>query len=107
MARAILRSGFAGIGLILCLTTAIAQTYPNKLIKIICNLAAGGGVDAAARVTANDLSPRLGAPVIIENRPGAGGLLGVDGAVRSAPDGYTLLFTGGDGLDIKSAASIE
>jgi tripartite-type tricarboxylate transporter receptor subunit TctC len=71
---------------------ATAQTYPSKLIKVICSLPSGSPVDVAARLVANDLSNRLGKPVIVENRPGAAGTLGVKEFARAEPDGHTLLF---------------
>lgn len=76
--------------------TVLAQTspknYPNRAIKIIVPLAAGGGGDLTARQIAAQLSERLGVPVIIENRPGAGGSIGTNAAIRSAADGYTLVM---------------
>lgn len=72
---------------------ASAQTYPNKPIKMIVSIAAGSLTDVIMRAAANELSPRLGQPVVIENRGGAGGTLGTELAARSAPDGYTILFT--------------
>jgi tripartite-type tricarboxylate transporter receptor subunit TctC len=76
---------------------AWAQTagYPNKPIKIICPFAPGGGSDFAARVAATGLGERLKSPVIVENRPGAGGVLGSEIALKSPPDGYTLLLIAG------------
>ncbi len=73
--------------------TALAQdTYPTKPVKLIVPLAAGGASDVVARIFAAKLSERLGQQVIVENRPGAEGLIGVDAAVKSAPDGYTLVL---------------
>jgi len=70
-----------------------AQQYPSKPVKIIVGFAQGGGSDFIARVIAQKLTERLGAPVIVENRPGAGSVLGSEVAVKSLPDGYTLLLT--------------
>lgn len=73
--------------------TAVAQgTYPTKPVKLIVPLAAGGASDVVARIFAAKLGERLGQQVIVENRPGAEGLIGVDAAVKSAPDGYTLVL---------------
>lgn len=71
---------------------AVAQSYPSKLIKIICAVPSGSPIDVTARLMANHLSGRLGRPVIIENRPGGGGSIGAGEFTRAAPDGYTLLF---------------
>ena len=73
---------------------AHAQTYPSRPVRFIAGFAAGGAVDIVARLMGQWLSDRLGQPVVIENRPGAGGNIAVDAAVNSAPDGYTLLFVG-------------
>jgi len=75
--------------------TGFAQQYPNKPIKIIAPFAPGGGSDFIARVAAQKLSERLKQAVIVENRPGAGGNLGAEIAVKALPDGYTLLLIAG------------
>src|SRR5262245_4682757 len=72
---------------------AFAQTYPTKPVKIVVGFAPGGGSDFAARVIAQQLTPRLNTQVIVENKPGAGSLLGAEFVIKSAPDGYTLLLT--------------
>lgn len=66
--------------------------YPVKPIKFIVPVTAGGGVDTAARLVANHLKDKLGQPVIVENKPGAGGNIGLRQLATSAPDGYTLAF---------------
>jgi tripartite-type tricarboxylate transporter receptor subunit TctC len=73
---------------------AHAQTYPSRPVRFIAGFAAGGAVDIVARLMGQWLSDRLGQPVVIENRPGAGGNIAVDAVANSAPDGYTLLFVG-------------
>jgi tripartite-type tricarboxylate transporter receptor subunit TctC len=73
-------------------SVAMAQTYPSKLIKVICPLPSGSPIDVTARLVTNDLSKRLGVPVVVENRPGGGGTIGVNEFARNAPDGHTLLF---------------
>src|SRR5262245_8069108 len=70
---------------------AMAQTYPTHPIKVICPVSAGSPIDVTARLVTNDLSNRLGKPVIVENRPGGGGTIGVGEFTRAAPDGHTLL----------------
>lgn len=84
---------FATVMLLGMAATAIAQgTYPTKPVKLIVPLAAGGASDVVSRIFAAKLGERLGQQVIVENRPGAEGLIGVDAAVKSAPDGYTLVL---------------
>jgi tripartite-type tricarboxylate transporter receptor subunit TctC len=67
-----------------------AQSYPNRPIRLISPFAAGGGSDLLARVIATKLGDRLGVSVVVENRPGAGALIGLQTLARAAPDGYTL-----------------
>jgi tripartite-type tricarboxylate transporter receptor subunit TctC len=74
------------------LVDATAQGYPNRPIKIIVPLGAGGGVDTTARVVGQKLSEAFGQPVVIENRPGAGGTIATELVARAAPDGYTLVM---------------
>ena len=73
-------------------TAALAQGYPNRVIRIIVPFTTGGGNDVFARIVAQKLQERLGQPVIVENKPGAGGNIGIDAVAKSAPDGYTLLL---------------
>src|SRR6185369_6880261 len=74
---------------VLC-ASAAAQNYPAKPIHIIVPFAPGGGSDFIARFTAQKLSTSIGAQVIVENKPGAGGLLGIEQGVKADPDGYTF-----------------
>ena len=74
-------------------TAAQAQTWPSAPIKLVVPFAPGGGADLMARILADPLSKRLGQPIVIENKPGAGATLGADFVAKSAPDGYTLLWT--------------
>jgi len=69
-----------------------AQTFPQKPIKLIVPFATGGSTDLVARLLAERMGPFLGQNVIVENRAGAGGVLGADAVAKAAPDGYTLLM---------------
>jgi tripartite-type tricarboxylate transporter receptor subunit TctC len=73
-------------------TGAGAQPYPQRPIRMIVPYSAGGGVDIVARTLAQELSKRVGQPVIVENKPGAGSNIGSDAVAKAQPDGYTLLM---------------
>lgn len=72
--------------------TAFAQTWPTKPVKFIVPYPPGGTVDPLARLLGGKLVESLGQPFVVENRPGAGGLVGTGAAAKAAPDGYTFLF---------------
>ena len=72
--------------------SALAQTWPTKPMRIVIAQAPGSATDVISRVVANPLSEALGQPIVIDARPGAGGVLGTEVAARSAPDGYTLFM---------------
>jgi tripartite-type tricarboxylate transporter receptor subunit TctC len=72
---------------------ACAQPYPSRPITLVAPYAAGSGIDVMARMIAANLSPRLGQPIIVDNKPGAGSLIGTEFVAKSAPDGYTLMYT--------------
>ena len=74
---------------------AFAQSWPQKPVRFIVPFVAGGVTDVAARAVGEKLSAAWGQPVIVENRPGAGGSLGAAEAARAAPDGYTFFFPSG------------
>jgi tripartite-type tricarboxylate transporter receptor subunit TctC len=74
-------------------TPSADPTWPNRPVRFIVPLAAGGGLDFVARLTAEYLSRAIGQQVVIENRTGAGGTIGIDTAIKSAPDGYSVLVT--------------
>ena len=71
---------------------SIAQDYPSRPIRVIVPFSAGGAVDGPMRVIAQELSKRFNQQVIVENRPGAGAMIGSEAVAKSAPDGYTLLL---------------
>ncbi len=72
---------------------ALAQAYPNKPITLVVGYPAGGDTDAIARVYAEKLGARVGQQVLVDNRPGASGMIGNSSVAKAAADGYTLLFT--------------
>ncbi len=75
-----------------CSAPANSQTYPNKAVRIYVGFAAGGATDVSARLLGQKLSSILSQPVIVENRPGSGGLIATESVARAQPDGYTLLM---------------
>ena len=75
-----------------CATAATAQTFPTKPIRIVVGFPAGSFTDTIARAVSDQLSKQLGQPVIVDNKPGAGGLIAATEAARAAPDGYTLML---------------
>ena len=90
-----LKDHLLGYGLLICLAwisnLAMAQDWPSKPIKLILPAPAGTGPDVDIRKISKHLSAILGQPIVIENRPGAATRIGVEAAIRSAPDGYTFL----------------
>ena len=88
------KPAFLTMGMLVAMvgSSVLAQTYPNKTVKIIVPFAAGGPADNYARFMAQRLQDSLGQSFVVENRPGAGAIIGTDAAAKSAPDGYTLLL---------------
>ncbi len=88
----LIRSLLLAIG-IFCALPVAAQTFPSKPIRIIVVYPPGGTSDGVTRLLAEKLAPALGQPVLVENRGGAGGALGMDAMAKSAPDGHTIAFS--------------
>jgi tripartite-type tricarboxylate transporter receptor subunit TctC len=91
--RQLIRLAGAAAALPVCSHTAWAQAYPARPVRLFVGYAAGGGTDITARVIAQWLSERLGQQFVVENRPGAATNIATEAVARSAPDGYTLMFT--------------
>src|SRR5436190_10298078 len=87
---------FASIVLTACALSgaALAQSYPSRPVKIIVPIGPAGSYDIVGRLVADQLSRRLGQTVVVENRPGAGAIIGTQAVATSPPDGYTLLIGG-------------
>jgi tripartite-type tricarboxylate transporter receptor subunit TctC len=79
---------------LLTLAAAHAETYPSRAIKLVSGFAAGGVTDSVARILAEAMQTKVGQPVIVENKPGASGILSTQDVARAKPDGYTLLIGG-------------
>jgi tripartite-type tricarboxylate transporter receptor subunit TctC len=90
----LIRRFAAPLLLLLAATLAHAQQYPTKPVKIIVPFTAGSATDILARLVGEHLGRTLGQPFVIENKPGAGGILGTQAAKDAAPDGYTLIAAG-------------
>jgi tripartite-type tricarboxylate transporter receptor subunit TctC len=82
-----------GIALALAMCVANAQNFPVKPIKLVVPFAPGGGTDLIARTLAVEMAKDLGQSVLVENKPGAGTIIGTDLVAKSAPDGYTLVVS--------------
>lgn len=83
----------AGLAAAVMLASASASTFPEKPIKLVVPFAPGGGTDLIARTLAFEMQKDLGQPVVVENKPGAGTIIGTDMVAKAAPDGYTLVVS--------------
>src|SRR6476620_9680043 len=83
----------AGLLLLVAFSGSAGAQYPERLIRAIVPFAPGGSNDTMARLMAPELTKALGQQVIVENRPGAAGNIGIDAVAKSPPNGYTLLFS--------------
>lgn len=93
-------SRFLGAAVLTCILVSLswAQAWPTKPIRLIIPAAAGGSTDVTGRSMATMLSEILGQPIVVDNRTGAGGIIGLEVAARAAPDGYTLLHAADSGI---------
>ena len=91
--RTVIKTGIASAAVMPLVGAAWAQTWPAKPIKIVVSYPAGGLTDLFARAYGEYLSQKLGQPVVVENKPGAGGSIGAQAVKAAPPDGYTLMFT--------------
>lgn len=95
----LLRLALAALALATSLCAG-AQDYPARPVRVVIPYPAGGGVDAAARLVAQALSGAMGQPFVVESKPGASTIVGSDAVARAAPDGYTVLLTGGSTMSL-------
>lgn len=95
MARASLRFVWMLLAAAIAACPARAETYPERTIRMIVPFSAGGPIDLLGRPLADKLSTLLGQPVVVDNRPGANGIIGTAAVAKSEPDGYTMLMTTG------------
>src|ERR1700709_1428436 len=89
-----MRHFFAGLiaAAAACSSPALAQNYPSRPIVMVVPYAAGGTFDVMGRIIAVRMSELLGQQIVVENTPGAGGIIGVNRVINAAPDGYTILL---------------
>src|SRR4051812_1208882 len=92
MMRRLLQSLFAMGVVAVCPVPAMAQDFPTKQIRLVVPFAAGGSSDIVGRILANKLGEEFNQTVIVENRTGAGGIIGSDSVAKSLPDGHTLVL---------------
>jgi tripartite-type tricarboxylate transporter receptor subunit TctC len=92
LGRKVAAAAICGIALVVA-GAAAAQDYPNQPVTLVVGFPPGGSTDVVARILAENMSKTLGQPVLVENRPGAGGTVGIAHVASSDPDGYMLEFT--------------
>jgi tripartite-type tricarboxylate transporter receptor subunit TctC len=90
--KTVTKLALAALALTTASTVVSAQTYPNKPVRVLVPYAAGGAVDVLARTVGNALSKTWGQQFVVDNRPGAGGIIASQALVQSPPDGYTLIL---------------
>src|ERR1700750_1036758 len=95
MKSAFLRSSAVAVACIAATTCAQAQQYPSKVVRVVVPFAPGGGSDITARAFSQKLSEYLGQQFIVDNRGGAGGLIGMELTAKAPPDGYTIMMLSG------------
>lgn len=83
---------FLAVLIAMALAAAAAQDYPAKPVRLVVGFTAGGTTDVAARIVGQKLTETLGGSFVIDNRPGASGMIGAELVAKSPPDGYTLLI---------------
>ena len=103
MLRRLVATSMVALGACTWSMLSLAQEYPTRAIRIVVPFLPGAGNDILGRLTADNLTPRLGQPVFVENKPGAGSQIGIDFVAKSRPDGYNLVWAASDGITILPA----
>jgi tripartite-type tricarboxylate transporter receptor subunit TctC len=103
MLRRLVSTAMVALGACIGSTLSLAQEYPIHAVRIVVPFLPGAGNDILGRLTADNLTTRLGQPVFVENKPGAGSQIGIDFVAKSKPDGYNLVWAASDGITILPA----